>query len=212
MSVRKLLIATSLVFAMSALAPARASADWLFTPFIGGNWGGAATFQDDLGDFEDEFERRVNFGASLAWMGNGIAGFELDFGYSPNFFQDTVGEGDFEYGDNNVTTLMANVVLGAPVGGQTGLGLRPYASGGLGIIRSRIGDAEDLFDVTSNDWGFNVGAGVSGFFNDNVGLRGDIRYFRSLEDNEPDDELDVSLSDFRFWRGTVGLVFRFGGS
>jgi opacity protein-like surface antigen len=211
MAVRKLLMATSMVFMMSALAPARASADWLFTPFIGGNWGGSATFSDDLGDFEDEFERRVNFGASLAWMGGGIAGFELDFGYSPNFFENTTGDDDFEFGDNNVTTLMANLVIGVPAGGQVGPGFRPYASGGVGIIRSRIGDAEDLFDVSSNDWGFNVGGGVAGFFNDNVGLRGDIRYFRSLQDNEPDDEFDVSLSDFRFWRGTVGLVFRFGG-
>ncbi len=211
MAVRKLLIATSMVFLMSALAPARASADWLFTPFIGGNWGGSATFEDDLGDFEDEFERRVNFGASLAWMGGGIAGFELDFGYSPNFFENTTGTGNFEYGDNNVTTLMANIVVGVPAGGQVGPGLRPYASGGLGLIRSRIGDAEDLFDVSSNDWGFNIGGGVAGFFNDNVGIRGDIRYFRSLQDNEPDDEFDVALSDFNFWRGTVGLVFRFGG-
>jgi len=210
MSVRKLLIATSLVFTMSALAPARASADWLFTPFIGGNWGGSATFSDDIGDFDDEFERRVNFGASLAWMGGGIAGFELDFGYSPNFFENTEGSGDFEYGDNNVTTLMANIVLGAPAGGQSGPGIRPYASGGVGIIKSHIGDAEDLFDVDSTDWGFNVGAGVSGFFTDNLGLRGDVRYFRSLQDREPDGDFDVSLSDFRFWRGTVGLVFRFG--
>lgn len=210
MSVRKLLIATSLVFTMSALAPARASADWLFTPFIGGNWGGSATFSDEFGDFDDEFERRVNFGASLAWMGGGIAGFELDFGYSPNFFQNTAGSGDFEFGDNNVTTLMANVVLGAPAGGQSGPGIRPYASGGVGIIKSHIGDAEDLFDVDSTDWGFNVGAGVSGFFTDNLGLRGDVRYFRSLQDGEPDGDFDVSLSDFRFWRGTIGLVFRFG--
>jgi hypothetical protein len=210
MSVRKLVTATSLVFMMSALVPAPASADWLFTPFIGGNWGGSATFSDDLGDFEDEFERRVNFGASLAWMGGGIAGFELDFGYAPNFFENTTGTGDFEYGDNNVTTLMANIVFGAPAGGTTGRGVRPYASGGLGIIKSRIADADDLFDVNSTDWGFNVGGGIAGFFNDNVGLRGDIRYFRSLQDNEPDDELDVALSDFRFWRGTIGLVFRFG--
>lgn len=195
----------------SAAAPASASADWLFTPFIGGNWGGSATFSDDLGDFEDEFERRVNFGASLAWMGGGIAGFEIDFGYSPNFFQNTTGPGNFEFGDNNVTTLMANIVIGAPAGGQTGRGVRPYASGGVGLIKSRISDAEDLFNVSSTDWGFNVGAGVAGFFSDNVGLRGDIRYFRSLQDNEPDNEFDVALSDFKFWRGTVGLVFRFGG-
>ena len=190
-------------------APAKASADWLFTPFIGMNWGSAVTFNDALGDFDDEFEKRVNFGASLAWMGAGIAGFELDFGYTPNFFESTEGDDDFDYGDSNLTTVMANVVLGAPIGGQSGMGIRPYASGGVGIIRSQIGDAEDLFDVDSNDWGFNVGAGVTGFFADNVGLRGDVRYFRSLQDNEPDDELDVALGDLRFWRGSVGITFRF---
>jgi opacity protein-like surface antigen len=208
MSVRKLIITTSLVILASVAVPSRASADWLFTPFIGANWGGTARF-DEFGDFEDEFERRVNFGATLAWMGAGVIGFELDFGWAPNFFENTVGDADFEFGDSNVTTLMGNLVLGIPIGGQTGPGIRPYASGGMGLIMSRIGGPDDLFDVDSNDWGFNVGGGVTGFFTDNVGIRGDIRYFRSLEDNEPDDEFDLALSDFRFWRGTVGVTFRF---
>ena len=104
---------------------------------------------------------------------------------------------------------MANLTLGVPIGGQNGPGFRPYASGGAGVIKARIGDADDLFSVDATDWGFNVGAGVFGFFTDNVGLRGDIRYFRSLEDNEPDDEFDVALSNFRFWRGSVGLTIRF---
>jgi opacity protein-like surface antigen len=209
MYLRKILTTGVLALMLSAFAPAKASADWLFTPFIGMNWGSAVTFNSDLGDFDDEFEKRVNFGASLAWMGAGIAGFEIDFGYSPNFFESTEGDDDFDYGDNNLTTLMANVVLGAPIGGQSGGGIRPYASGGVGIIRSRIGDAGDLFDVTSNDWGFNVGAGVTGFFSDNVGLRGDVRYFRSLQDNEPDDEFDIALGSLHFWRGSVGVTFRF---
>lgn len=209
MSVRKIFTVASLVIMVSLAAPARASADWLFTPFIGMNWGSAVTFNDAFGDTDDEFEKRVNFGASLAWMGAGIAGFELDFGYTPNFFESTEGDADFEFGDSNLTTVMANIVLGAPIGGQSGMGIRPYASGGVGIIRSQIGDAEDLFDIDSNDWGFNVGAGVAGFFADNVGIRGDVRYFRSLQDNEPDDELDVALGDLRFWRGSVGVTFRF---
>jgi opacity protein-like surface antigen len=205
---RKLLITTIVAFIVSAAAPGKASADWLFTPFIGMNWGGAANF-GDVGDFDDEFEKRGNFGASLAYMGAGAIGFEIDFGWAPNFFENTTGEGDFEFGDSNVTTLMANLTVGAPIGGQSGLGIRPYASGGVGLIKSRIGTAEDFFNVDSTDWGFNLGAGVAGFFTDNVGLRGDVRYFRSLQDNEPDDELDIALSDFRFWRGTVGLTFRF---
>lgn len=204
----KFIVTTTLVILVSAAAPAKASADWLFTPFVGFNWGGAANF-GDVGDFDDEFEKRANFGASLAYMGAGALGFEIDFGWSPNFYENTTGSGDFEFGDSNVTTLMANLVLGAPVGGQSGPGIRPYVSGGIGIIRNRIGNAEDLFNVNSTDWGFNLGAGITGFFTDNVGIRGDVRYFRSLQDNEPDDELDIALSDFRFWRGSIGLTFRF---
>lgn len=189
---------------VSAAAPSKASADWLFTPFIGVNWGGSASFNTAGFDVEDEFEKRMTFGASLGWQGGGPVGFEFDFGYSPNFFGDTAGDGDFNFGDSNVTTLMANLVVGAPAGR-----VRPYASGGLGIIRTRINDAEDLFDVSSNDWGFNVGGGVKGFFSDRVGVRGDVRYFRSLQDNEADNELDLAVGNFRFWRGTVGLIFRF---
>lgn len=209
MTLRKWLITSALALVAVAGAPSKASADWLFTPFVGVNWGGTAGFNDAIGDFEDKFERQSTFGASLSWMGAGALGFEIDFGYSPNFFENTTGSGDFQFGDSNVTTLMANLKLGAPIGGQSGGGVRPYASGGVGIIKSRIDDADDLFNIDSTDFGVNVGAGVMGFFSDNIGLQGDVRYFRSLQDNEPDDSLDVALGSFRFWRGTVGVVFRF---
>jgi opacity protein-like surface antigen len=206
---RKLFVTSLLTIVITAAAPAKASADWLFTPFVGWNFGGSATFNDSLGDFDDEFEQRFNYGATLAWMGAGIFGFEVDFGFAPNFFESTEGDADFDYGDSNVTTLMGNIVLGIPIGGQSGLGIRPYVSGGAGLIRSRIDDPTDLFSISSNDFGMNVGAGLHGFFTDNVGIRGDIRYFRSLRDNEPDDEFDVALGSFRFWRGSVGVTFRF---
>jgi opacity protein-like surface antigen len=135
-------------------------------------------------------------------------GFEVDFGYSPNFFENTVGPGNFEFGDSNVTTVMANVLVGAPIGGQTGPGILPNGSGGLGLIRSHVSGGDFFDDLSSNDLGLNVGGGIQGFFSDNVGIRGDIRYFRSLQDNEPDDEFDLALSDFDFWRGTVGVTFR----
>ena len=209
MALRKFAITSVLALMVFVAAPAKASADWLFTPFFGINWGGTAEFTDFGGDFEDEFEQKMNFGASLSWMGAGAFGFEVDFGYSPNFFQNTTGDDNFEFGDSNVTTLMANLKVGVPFGGQTGGGIRPYASGGLGLIKSRIDDPDDLFELNSTDWGFNVGGGVTGFFTDNFGLQGDVRYFRSLQDNEPDDEFDLALGSFNFWRGTVGLVFRF---
>jgi opacity protein-like surface antigen len=209
MALRKLVIASALVLTVCAAAPAKASADWLFTPFIGMNWGGNAGFTDLAGPFEDQFEQKMNFGASLSWMGAGALGFEVDFGFSPNFFQNTTGDSDFVFGDSNVTTLMANLKVGAPFGGQHGGGIRPYASGGLGIIKSRIDDPDDIFQLNSTDFGLNVGGGVAGFFSDNLGVQGDVRYFRSLQDNSPTDEFDLSLGSFSFWRGTVGVVFRF---
>jgi opacity protein-like surface antigen len=208
MSVRKVIITATLLLITSVAAPKQASADWLLTPFIGWNWGGSADFAE-FDDFDDEFEQKANFGASLAWMGAGVIGFEIDFGYTPNFFENTAGSGDFEFGDSNVTTLMGNLLIGVPVGGQSGPGFRPYVVGGLGIIKSRIGDAEDFFNVDSTSWGFDVGGGAVFFLSDKFGLRGDIRYFRSLEDDEPDDEFDVGLADFRFWRGSIGATFRF---
>jgi opacity protein-like surface antigen len=104
---------------------------------------------------------------------------------------------------------MANLKIGAPIGGQSGAGIRPYASGGVGIIKARIDDADDLFNIDSTDFGLNVGGGIAGFFTDNIGLQGDVRYFRSLQENEPDNDFPVALGSFRFWRGTVGVVFRF---
>jgi opacity protein-like surface antigen len=208
MSVRKFIVTASFLFITLVGAPSNASADWLLTPFVGWNWGGTANFTD-LEDFEDEFEQRVMFGTSFGWMGAGVIGFEFDFGFSPNFFENTSGPEDFEFGDSNVTTAMGNLILGIPIGGQAGVGFRPYAVGGLGLIKARIGDAGDLFEVDATDWGFNVGAGAFFFFTDKFGIRGDLRYFRSLEDNEPDDEFDVAFANFRFWRATFGATFRF---
>lgn len=205
MSLRKSLTTFSFVLLVLAAAPGRASADWLFTPFLGATFGGSANIGGGGENFTDEFERKLSYGATLAWMGGGAVGFEVDFGYSPNFFRVSDDSTGFDLvGDGNVTTLMGNLVIGAPLGG-----VRPYASGGMGLLKSKVDGVGQFFDqIDSNDLGFNAGAGVIGFFTDNVGIRGDVRYFRSLRDNDPDG-VDLRLGDFKFWRGTVGLTLKF---
>jgi opacity protein-like surface antigen len=199
--VRKLVLIGALSL---ALLPATASAQsWFFSPFIGANFGGNASF-GDFDDVDDEFEKRVDFGATIGWNPN-VVGFEVDLGWSPNFFEDTTGDRDFNFGDSNVTTLMGNLLISAP----PGTGIRPYASGGLGLMRAHATVDDGVFnDLTVNDLGINFGGGINGQFSDRVGLRGDIRYFRSLQDNEPDGEFDIGLADFNFWRGSIGLTFR----
>lgn len=204
MSLRKWLVMASLVVVATAAAPAKASADWLFTPFIGSTFGGSANIGGTGDDFKSDFSRNMTYGASLEWMGAGVFGFGVDLGYSPNFFRAGDDE-DFDLiGDGNVTTMMANVIVGAPMGG-----VRPYASGGVGLMKQKVDGVGQFFDsIDSTDFGFNAGAGVMGFFTDNIGIRGDVRYFRSMRDTDPDG-VDLELGSFKFWRGTVGVTFKF---
>lgn len=179
-----------------------ASADWLVTPFIGATLAPNADFS--LSDFTDNIGERVTFGGSATWRSSGIIGVQIDFGSTPNFFEIEAGPNDFDFGDGNVTTLMGNLVIGAPSG--PGPGFHPYASGGFGLLRTNI-DAGDIFEsVNSNDFGMNIGGGVHIFFTNNIGINGDIRYFRALQSS--DDEF--SFEDFDFWRAVVGLTVRFG--
>lgn len=196
-----LALAAALVMAQ----PSTASADWMFTPFVGLGTGSSIK---DISGRELDSQTKATFGAGLTWMGAGILGFDVDFGYTPNFFGD-----DPDFGDSNVTTLMVNAIVGAPIGGQHGAGIRPYAVGGIGLLRQRVNSANSFFnDVSRNDMGFDLGGGVSGFFTDNVGIRGDVRYFRKLKggDSNSPNNLDIfDVDTLSFWRGTVGVNFRF---
>ena len=169
---------------LTICVPRPARADGFFIPWAGVNFG------------NDQAEGKVAFGADAGFMGDGIAGLELDFGYSPDFFGEPT--------DNHVMTGMGNLILGVPVGGTSGPGIRPYFVAGLGVIRTRV----ELLGISSatNEAGFNIGGGVMGFFSDHAGLRGDVRYFRNF------GEIDISelqfAGNFHFWRASIGLVLR----
>lgn len=168
-----------------------ASADWLLTPFLGVSFGG------------DTDGQHVTYGGSVAWMGAGVLGVEFDGAYAPDLLGDGGGSTRTE---TNAATLMANLIVGAPLGSP---GIRPYASGGAGLIRTSLRDADGLFDIDDNSFGVNVGAGVMGFIRENIGLRGEVRYFRSIQDSDASDDIDLDLGGFDFWRATAGVTFRF---
>jgi opacity protein-like surface antigen len=168
--------------------PAQARAEGYVSPFAGVHFG------------EDSFENKFVWGADAGFMGAGAIGFEVDFGLAPNVFDETV--------DNHVLDLMGNLIVGVPVGGTRGPGIRPYVTGGLGLIQTKISSGlNGVPDFKSNDFGFNLGAGAMGFFSDHVGLRGDVRYFRTLNSND-DNVLNLDVGSFDFWRASVGVVLR----
>ena len=178
------------------LSPVSARADWLFTPHIGSSFGGDASGNEHL-----------TYGATIGWMGAGVFGWDAEFAFTPEFFEP--GDDDIDLFDSsNATTFMVNAIIGAPVGGTTGGGFRPYFSGGVGLLQTNVTDAETLFEVNNSEFGFNVGGGAMGFVSDHVGFRGDIRYYRAFVDPEEDNEFDFAIGQFDYWRGTVGVTFR----
>lgn len=178
------------------LWPASARADWLFTPNIGAGFGGNA-----------EGREHLTWGASIGFMGAGAFGFEADLAFTPEFFE--ADDDDLDLIDeSNVTSFMANVLVGVPIGGTTGGGLRPYVSGGGGILQQQVQSDDDLFEVDNSEFGVNVGGGLMGFLTDHIGFRGDLRYYRALTDPEEDNEFDIDFGSFDFWRGTGGITFR----
>jgi|KBSMisStandDraft_5_1062788.scaffolds.fasta_scaffold65600_2 opacity protein-like surface antigen len=190
----KFIVASAAVAAICAPAPAHA--DGFVSPWAAVQFGGR------IDNVREDVDRgRAAFGVTAGGMGAGIIGGEIDFGYSPSFFGT---ENDF--GNNTVIDVMGNIIIGVPIGGTTGGGVRPYFTGGVGLLRSQI-DGGTFFNVSSstNEFGWNAGGGVMGFFNDHFGLRGDFRYMRAFSG---DIVHGLDLGKLNFTRLSIGVVIR----
>ena len=176
-----IIVALTMVIAI----PRAAQAEGLLTGFVGATFGGDTTAE------------ATTYGFGLGATAGGVFGFELDVGTTA----DILGVDSEAVGDSSVTTVMGNLMVG--VGGP----IRPYVTGGAGLIRSSL-DGSSMGSVDSNDFGVNVGVGVIGFLTDHVGIRGDVRYFRSVGGGPESGllDFDFDLGDLEFWRGTVGVT------
>jgi opacity protein-like surface antigen len=199
-SLKHAVIATCLAIVALGLAPATARADGLLIPFLGVNFAG-----DSGEELENALDAsRFNWGASFGYMGGGVFGLEGDIGYSPDFF------GKTDLGGTGVLTITGNLLLGIPFGGQAGFGIRPYGLIGVGLIRPNLDAFGDLTELEENEFAWDFGGGVMIFFGTNIGVRADLRYFRTFGDLEfgiPDFTSDDEPLDFA--RASAGLVLRF---
>jgi hypothetical protein len=170
------------------LGTSAASAETVLTPFAGVAFSGATE------------RSRGTFGGSLAFLG-GVAGLEVEFAITPHFFGDSV-TGDL-FTKNDVATLMGSFLVAIP-----GEHVRVYGAFGAGLLKTRLENASGLFDVNSSDFGINAGGGLIVYLNHTVGLRADVRYFRSLQDLH-EGGLDFQLGTVDYWRAVGGISFKF---
>jgi opacity protein-like surface antigen len=194
---RRVLKALMLTAAVACVAaPAQAGAEGFVSPWAGVNFSGSSGSQG-----------KQAYGVNAGFMGGGVIGAEFSFGWAPNFLE-------LKPVKNRQIDAMANLIVGIPIGGTHGAGLRPFVTGGLGAIHTSIGAISDLRagDITNTDFGYNLGAGVMGYFATHIGVRADVRYLRTINSN---DDIDVSngldnfgQGSFHFWRATFGVVIK----
>jgi opacity protein-like surface antigen len=200
MRMNRILIAAAAACVLLSAAPARA-AEWFATPFFGGNFGGA-TDQPLFGKPE-AMTNPSTFGITGGWTGGGWFGVEGDVAYAPSFFDSDNGF----IAKRSLTTVMGNVRVAVPFGGKAGK-LRPYVSGGAGLLRPNLAEAGDGAVVTGNKFAWNVGGGLTGMLNERVGITGDVRYTRAMDKNEEPNAFGVKFDGLDFWRGAIGVTLK----
>ncbi len=194
---RRCLVAVmfSALFLFAGTRPAHAQG--FISPFIGYNFGGDAGCPAIL-NCQD---KRTDWGVSFGAVGN-IVGFEAEFGYTKNFFGETVGQ------TSNVLTFMSNFMLAPKIGP-----VQPYGLAGLGLIRTSVESLGGVSTSDQNQFGWDLGGGLMVFFGQHVGIRGDVRYFHSFQVldflNLPFTVPGLEGRKLDYGRAAGALVFKF---
>jgi len=185
-----------LALVICTLAPAPAAADFLVEPFF------AWTRNKDTGRWRMGGGAAAEF--ATGWL---LVGGEL--GYAGGFFEPEADVLDL-VASSHVLTVSGTAGVTMPARRDADW-LFPYFTVGAGWMRQDARDREGLIDVTRNDPAVNFGGGVRVLFAEFLGVRVDVRQFRSLRDPFPTpDPLVADLERVSFWRLAAGAVIRFG--
>lgn len=184
---------------LSLFASVPAHADFFITPFAGIKFAGDARFIDlDSGASNTKF----TLGGIAGVLGSGMLGVEADVAYVPRFFERSSGTLAVR---SHVFTVMGNVIVAVP-STITGYSLRPFVSGGAGLMHVNIDDVLDVLPVNSNLFGINIGGGAVGPLTNVIDVRLELRWFKSVTSGNETPLLPGSA--LSFWRAAVGLTIR----
>jgi hypothetical protein len=204
-----------------ALLPAPAAAEWHFVPLIGLTFKGQTNIFDEsiistdpLGEAQKASDKtHPHLAGAVSLLGSGILGVEAFATWAPGFFQ--MDEAPDLVESSRTATLMGNLVLTTPRK-WTEYGLRPYASGGFGLVHATVKrkpqQGDPPFDpIRMNSAGYNFGFGAIGFFSERTGVRFDFRYHSTMRRNSEVvifDSTNIEEAYLRYMTVSVGVVFR----
>ena len=155
---------------------------------------------------------RPNLVADVGWLAREPIGVELDISYAPKFFKN-----DGSLTENSLTSVMGNVIVagfdrdrrGFFVRRRQSLTLRPFISGGFGLISETVATAAPSFSVSNHHLGVNVGIGLMAVSRRSFGMRAEVRYVQDLVGTQSGNATGIDFGSLHFVRASLGIVFAF---
>ena len=179
--------------------PQSAAAEWHFTPMLGTTFF-IKTSVVDPDAATDQIHR--NYGGSVALLGSGVFGVEGLIVWTPGLL---TGDKGLVKRSRSIA-VMGNIVVTTPRR-WTEYSLRPFITGGFGLIRVSKTETFGVFPFSSNIPAFNIGGGAIGFLSKRTGLRFDLRYYNSLARSD-EGPVSVGPVHIRYMTASVGVVLR----
>lgn len=181
-------------------APARAQ-EIFATPFMGLKFGGGTSIVDlELAAGKKAF----TMGGSIIVLGDGVLGYEADFGYVPGYFENKNSSQLVKPG-SYVIDLTGGVIFALPAGVTRG-GLRPYVVLGAGLISAQAADVLEIFQIRRTVPAYKIGIGAQGLLTNIVGVRFDVRHVHSFTGD--DGSLARVGRRISYTRASIGLLLR----
>ena len=193
-------VAAAIAIVMLGVRPAVAQ-QLVVSPFVGASFRTATS----IVDLENAAGHvKVAIGSSVGWQGDGWFGVEGDVGFHPGFFSGDAGL----VTSSRVVTAMATLVVHLPRR-LSPAWIRPYGTIGAGALFVSIEDTGNVFTSRSSQAAFGAGGGVVFAVRSRLGVRADIRYFRSTFEDPLTGIPAIGERHLNFWRVSAGPVIRF---
>jgi hypothetical protein len=148
---------------------------------------------------------KAGWGVDFGALGK-IVGAETEIAWYPEIIDIAANAID----KSKVISFSGDMLIGPTMGA-----VKPYFAIGAGNLHLNVTGLSTVVvpnptEISNNYFTGNLGGGVFVFFTKNLGVRGDLRYFKAYGFDLGDLQgAGLVLDNFNFWRGSIAFAAKF---